>query len=139
MDKMRILNGSSFPSLKNWEKTRVNNFLSHHHKEVVQALSYNGRPAWRMLSGLYFFLNEKGKIKEVSIRELTERGYDLRGRKGYCRFSVWTITKDDMISRMDRENEEALELEAEMEKFWSDKMTQKIGPPSSYFKMGLIK
>lgn len=139
MDKMRILNSSSFPGLKDFEKKKVNNFLNLHHKEVVQALTYNGRPAWRFQSGLYFFLNEKGKIKEVTIRELTEKGYDLRNRKGYCRFTRWTITKEDMISRMDRENEEALELEQEMSKFWSDKMVEHVGPPASYRLMSLIK
>jgi hypothetical protein len=40
---------------------------------------------------------------------------------------------------MDRENEEALELEQEMSKFWSDKMVEHVGPPASYRLMSLIK
>ena len=139
MEKMRILNGHPNQGLKPHEFKKVCNFLRHTHKEVVQAFSLNGRPAWRMLSGLYFFLNEKGKIKEVEIRELTERGYDLRGRKGIARFSVWHMTKDDFVSKIDKEKEEAENLDREMEIFWSDKMVEHVGPPASFRLMSLIK
>lgn len=136
---MKILNSQSFNQLKAHELKKVNNFLLHHHQDVIQGFTKNGRPGWMMTSGNCFFLNEKGKIKEVSIRELIERGYSERGKRGYARFSIWTISKDDMVNRLEKEDEEAAELEAEMAEFWKDKMVKRMGPPKAYSLMNSIK
>ena len=133
---MKNLNFSAGPALKEFELKKINYFLK---QKTFKALSYNGRPAWMFPNGSCYFLNEKSKIKPITIRELTERGYCFKSERGYCRFTRWTVTKDDMISRADRENEEAVELEEEMALFWSDKMSIKIGPPSSYKLMNSIK
>ena len=79
---MKILNCQTTEKLKEPEIKKVNDFLIHHHQDVAQSLTKNGRPAWMFQSGKCFFLNDKGKIKEVSIQELSERGYVFRTEKG---------------------------------------------------------
>lgn len=139
MIKLKILNSQSVQKLKEHEIRKVNNYLTHHWQDVVQAFTKNGRPAWMFKSGNCFFLTDRGKVKETSIRELIEKGYSERGKRGYCRFTIWTVTKDDMISKMDREKEEAENLEREMDVYWSDKMVKKMGPPKSFMLMNSIK
>jgi len=136
---MKILNGHPTKKLQPHEIRKINNFLIHHHQDVSKSLIKNGRPAWMMNSGKCFWLNDRNRIKDVSIRELIEKGYNFLSEKRINRFCIWTITKDDMVSRLERENEEAAELEAEMSDYWSDKMSIKIGPPSSYKLMNSIK
>lgn len=138
---MKILNGKINQGLQHHEIRKVSFFLisNSNWKKIESSFSNSGRPAWMFKSGFCWWLSEKGKIERTTFRELMERGYSLKTEKRINRFSIWTITKDDMISRMERENEEAAELEDEMSRFWSGKIVKRIGPPRAFKLMNSIK